>query len=176
MKRGYHSERHQTSAVVSAVAVICCMTRAQAPAPRAASTTPQMAPPTEPASPSNSERRKSITRIISVSCVAPTAVTKKLADSATRSGFASGSPYSDAIGPARRMPSPVKSTPLPTVIQNAVFLSFSVSVLRWMSAAPRARSENTMTRLEKTMARAARPYSSGVSRRAMATATTARVT
>ena len=46
----------------------------------------------------------------------------------------------------------------------------SLSVLRWISAAPSARSEKTITRLANTSASAARPYSSGVSRRATAIA------
>ena len=76
---------------------------------------------------------------------------------------------------ARRRPTTVNTTPLPTVSQNAVQRSSSLSVLRCTRAAPKARSEKTSTRLAKTSAAAARPYSPGVSRRAMTIATTNRV-
>ena len=52
------------------------------------------------------------------------------------------------------------------VTQNAVERSRSESSLRWTSAAPSARSEKTSTRLAKTSASMARPYSPGVSSRA----------
>ena len=69
----------------------------------------------------------------------------------------------------------MNTTPLTTVIQKAVQRSSSVSVFRCTRAAPKARSEKTSTRLANTRAAAARPYSDGVSRRAMTIATTRRV-
>src|SRR5829696_2983925 len=70
----------------------------------------------------------------------------------------------------------VKATPAPMVIQNAVQRSCSLISGRCTSAAPSARSENTSTRLEKTSASMARPYSSGTSRRATAIAPAVRMT
>ena len=60
----------------------------------------------------------------------------------------------------------MNTSPAPMEIQNAVDRSCSVMVLRCTRAAPSARSENTSTRLAKTSASIARPYSDGVSRRA----------
>ena len=55
------------------------------------------------------------------------------------------------------MPATVSSAPAPTLVQNTVDLSASVMVWRWISACPKARSEKTSTRLEKTRTIAARP-------------------
>jgi hypothetical protein len=72
------------------------------------------------------------------------------------------------------MPAIVHSTPTATLTQNTVERSRSVIRARWTRAAPRDRSEKMKTRLEKTRTSAARPYSSGVSRRASTMPTTTR--
>ncbi len=60
-------------------------------------------PPTNvPTIGSISERRKSMSRSISDCCVAPSAAMKNDADSATSSGLASGSPYSDGDRPGEQ--------------------------------------------------------------------------
>ena len=63
--------------------------------------------------------------------------------------------------PESAIPPTVQSTPTPTLVQNAVDLSSSLSCGRCTIAAPSATSENTITRLASTRAIAARPYSSG---------------
>jgi hypothetical protein len=55
------------------------------------------------------------------------------------------------------MPATVNTAPAVMVIQNAVERSASVSVGRWISAAPSAMSANTSTRLANTSTIAAMP-------------------
>ncbi len=149
---------------------------AHAPAPFAARATPAAPPAIAPNIGSTSTRRKSMSRSISDCWGAPSALMTNVAERIAISGWASASPYRLASGPERATPRPAKTTLHPTVTQNAVLLSSSLSFLRWISAAPSARSLNTRTRLANTSARAARPYSAGVSRRATAMAASARVT
>ena len=93
----------------------------------------------------------------SASWVVASEVTRKLSESTAQSEATSGWPNSAAIGPDSATPSVVNTTPAPIDIQNAVARSSSVRFLRWITAAPSARSEKTSTRLANTSASAARP-------------------
>ena len=89
--------------------------------------------------------------------MAPRALTRNVSESTNSSGCASGAPYRDAIGPDRVAPRIVKTTPAMIVVQNAVSRSTRLSSLRWISAAPSARSENT-TRGWRTRVREPRDH------------------
>ena len=100
----------------------------------------------------------------------------KHAEKAEKSGCSCGSSKASARGHESATPSRQKPSPSATDAQKTVDRSSSVISRRWISAAPRPRSERTGTNSTKASTRLATPKSDGTSTRASTRSSTIRVT
>ena len=173
---GRHAQSDQSITSEAVRLAISPPTIAHAPRSRNASVRATAAANSVDAMTRISSDRKFIARMRSAFGTEESDAITKHAENAENSGWSCGSSKMSASGTESAIPTRQNVTPSATEAQKTVERSTSVISRRWISAAPRPRSDRTGTNNTNASTRLATPKSDGTSTRASTTSSTIRVT